>query len=189
MKVHLLSGINTWGTQKSMGLIAEKLREAGFYENQIIAHPYGLPVMVPFAWLRDIFIARHIAKQIKPDDIVIGHSNGAAVAWLMAEEGATIKGAILIDPALDADKAFAPQVQWIHVFYNSCDNVVWWAKWIPFHLWGDQGKVGYMGNDSRYTQHDVGCHQTDAITEHSWALHDPTWATAIAEVAWKKAFH
>lgn len=188
MKVHLLSGINTWGTQKSMGLIAEKLREAGFYENQIIAHPYGLPVMMPFAWLRDPFIARHIAKQIKPDDIVIGHSNGAAIAWLMAEEGALIKGTILIGPALDSDKVMAPQVRWVHVFYNSCDGVVGWAKWIPFHLWGDQGKVGYMGNDSRYTQHDVGCHQTDAITEHSWALHDPTWAATIAQVAWKEAY-
>ncbi|MBI2046187.1 MAG: hypothetical protein HYT28_02105 [Parcubacteria group bacterium] len=186
MKVHLLSGINTLGTQKSMGLIAEKLKKAGFDEKEIVAHPYGFPIVFGTAWLRNPFITRRIAKQIEPDDIIIGHSNGAALAWLIAEHGAVFTGAILIDPALDADKVIAPQVKWIHIFYNACDEVVSWAKWIPFHFWGDQGKKGYTGNDSRYLQHDVGCHQTDAITEHSFALHDPAWATIIAKTAWEE---
>jgi len=186
VKVHLLSGINTLGTQQSMGLIAENLFKVGFKKEEIIAHPYGFPIVFGTAWLRNPFIARRIAKQIESNDIIIGHSNGAALAWLMAKEGAPITGIILIDPALDAEKAMAPQVKWIHIFYNTCDTVVNWAKWIPFHLWGDQGRVGYIGNDSRYIQHDVGCHQTDAITEHSFALHDSTWADIIAKTAWEE---
>jgi pimeloyl-ACP methyl ester carboxylesterase len=153
VKVHLLSGINTFGIAQSLGLVAEKLFEVGFKKEEVIFHPYGFPIVFGTAWLRNKFIARRISKHIKPDDIVIGHSNGAALAWLIAEQGALFAGAILIDPALDAGKAIAKQVKWIHVFYNECDTVVNWSKWIPFHIWGDQGKVGYLGNDSRYIQH------------------------------------
>ena len=94
--------------------------------------------------------ASKLADLIQPGDIVLGHSNGACLAWMAAELGAPMGGAILLNPALDTDKVMAKQVPWVNLYVNSQDEAVPWAKAFVGHPWGSQGRDGIAVRDLRY---------------------------------------
>ena len=94
--------------------------------------------------------ARKLLDIIKPGDVVLGHSNGACLAWMAAELNAPIGGAILLNPALDTDKVMARQVPWVNLYPNSQDEAVPWAKTFVGHPWGAQGRDGITVPDDRY---------------------------------------
>lgn len=103
-----------------------------------------------------------IAKETQPGDIGVGHSNGGLILKQAADLGAPFKGLVLIHPALENDCAFAPQLEWIHVYHGEPDQAVRAAQlldilpwnWFAKHPWGDMGAVGYSGTDARVTNYD-----------------------------------
>ena len=145
--VHLIHGINVSDPMGNIGKLKPCFEEVGF--KNVVVEDYGF---LPFglAWARNKSIARKLLKKMTPGDIVVAHSNGAAITYHLLEMGAQFSGVVLLNPALNHDLALTQGVEWVHVYFNENDHVVWLAKWIPAHIWGDQGRRGYTGNDPRY---------------------------------------
>ena len=98
-------------------------------------------------------LALALSKLVEPGSTCIAHSNGGALAYLACEFGAPFKNVILVNPALDADKAIADQVDNVQVWFSPHDKWTNLAKYIPFSTLGAQGRKGYTGKeDSRYEQ-------------------------------------
>lgn len=95
-------------------------------------------------------VAMRLALSCKEDEVWITHSNGAAIAYLaVTKYGACPKGIVNVNPALDRWKT--SPVEWVHTIHSKGDRAVWWSQWLPFHIWGDQGKVGYRGKNKNTT--------------------------------------
>lgn len=117
-------------------------------------------------------LAKMIANLVKPGSSCIAHSNGGALAYLACEFGAPFKNVILVNPALDSDKAIAKQVENVQVWYSPNDKWTKLAKYVPFSPWGSQGHTGYTGPlDSRYEQFNEDLLLGRSKDEHSGIWH------------------
>lgn len=96
-----------------------------------------------------------LAGMTPKHSIGIGHSNGCTKLVAACEKGAPFDRLILINPALDRDYQFPLQLQRIDVFHNLDDTAVAASRFLPFHSWGDMGRVGYMGTDRRVHNHET----------------------------------
>lgn len=130
-------------------------------------------------------IAEEIANCARKGDIGIGHSNGCTILSLAADAGAALTGLILINPALPPERAFAPQLEWIHVYYSSGDTAVqaaralqvlpWnWSVWGAKPQWGNMGATGYRGEDPRVCSFLTGEHRHSDIFKKL-----PTWGPTM----------
>ena len=138
--------------KRGVGRLAPAFRSAGFC---VTVPQYGfIPAFAVGILQRiDDSIASTIGSFLQPNDILLGHSNGAALTYLIAKHY-RIRGAILINAALDSEHI--PDCDWVHVYYNSGDWITRLASMIPFHVWGDMGAVGYTGTH-RSTVINVDC--------------------------------
>lgn len=130
--------------------LAIGFRAVGF---NVALPTYGfLPALLIglFHWLDDR-IAESMSGFIRSNDILLGHSNGGTLAYLIAQR-VKVRGAILVNPALDSSRI--PNADFIHVYYNAGDILTRLSALIPFHPWGDMGGVGYTGTDPRVTNFD-----------------------------------
>lgn len=127
-------------------------RAAGFC---VVLPTYGyLPALLigMIQWL-DRRIADSMAGFIEPNDILVGHSNGATLVYLITKQ-IKVKGAVLVNAALDSSRI--PNAQFVHVYFNQGDILTRISAVFPFHPWGDMGGTGYSGNDPRVTNFDQG---------------------------------
>lgn len=132
--------------------LAIGFRAAGFC---VSLPTYGyLPALVIglFQWL-DRRIAETMASFITEDDILVGHSNGGTLVYLISKQ-VKLKGAVLVNPALDSSRI--PNAKFVHVYFNKGDILTRISAVFPFHPWGDMGGVGYTGVDPRVTNFDQG---------------------------------
>ena len=138
--------------------------------------------------------AERLADLIEPGDVVLGHSNGGCLAWMAAELGAPISGAILVNPALDTDKLMAKQVQWVNLYTNRHDAAVPLASWFGLrdivpHPWGAQGRDGISVPDVpryRVVESSVPRNDAPAVKGHSAVLATdalPAWSHVIVRQA------
>lgn len=138
--------------KENLRRMATGFRATGF----CVALPtYGyLPALLIglFQWL-DRRIAESMAGFILPTDILLGHSNGGTLVYLISQR-VKVRGAILVNAALDSDRI--PAADFIHVYHNKGDILSKLSALVPFHPWGDMGGVGYRGSDSRVTNIDQG---------------------------------
>jgi len=132
----------------------------------------GFPVICPsygHVWSpwKTRHTSRRVAKQwsnfVKPTDVLIGHSNGARVAWEMTYyTGDKVTRVFFINAALDHDLVPGPSVARCFIFYNGADKATRLARLIPLSDWGDMGRVGYRadnggwGPDQRMENHEIG---------------------------------
>lgn len=95
-----------------------------------------------------------VERVMDETEVWITHSNGAVIAYQAVRDyGASPDMIININPALDRWRtAYVPFVETIH---SDGDRAVWWSQWLPFHLWGDQGKVGYRGDMHNTLSHNA----------------------------------
>ena len=100
-------------------------------------------------------ISRAIAGMSNVNSVGVGHSNGCAILVEAARYTPKIKQLILINPALDKDTVFPEYLDRVIVFHNIYDDVVTASKWIPWHVWGEMGRTGYVGDDPRVTNIDT----------------------------------
>lgn len=134
----------------NMRRFAPSFRAAGFCT---IIPTYGfLPALLLglFPWLDDR-IAESLAGFVQPDDILIGHSNGATLSYLISQR-VPVRGAVLVNAALESDRV--PHAKFVHVYYNAGDVVTKLSQWLPFHPWGSMGGIGYQGSDVRVRNFD-----------------------------------
>lgn len=96
-----------------------------------------------------------IAGMAADESIGIGHSNGCALLLRAARKTSKITRLILINPALDDDAEFPDTLKRIDVFHNKTDLAVWYSKFFPFHEFGEMGRVGYTGKNSRVFNHET----------------------------------
>lgn len=158
-KVRLLHGIHAPEGSHNMARFAPHLAGA-MPQAQVLLWQYGFMGWWQARWRND-WVAREFAAESKLGrqrgelEIWVTHSNGAAVAYLAVEKyGATPDMIININPALDRWRtATVPYVLTIH---SPGDRWVWLSQWIPGHIWGDQGKVGYHGRMTNTLNLDAG---------------------------------
>jgi hypothetical protein len=153
--IHLIHGIRTQGPSPVQGLI-KYLQTAGF---EVRYPDYGWIDAIETRIVNPI-ICGSLLPYIGPQDLLIGHSNGCAIAYdLMAKYGAKVAGTVFINGALEQDIArFAP---WYDVYFNRGDDITRMAKigaaiGVTDKAWGQLGHAGYSGGDPLITNIDCG---------------------------------
>jgi len=144
--VVLCHGFNVKDGGKDTTDSLRELTEACGYT--VLEADYGLFGLFAVRFYSDN-IASVIAGMTPEGSIGVGHSNGCNILLQAAERGASFDKLIFINPALDNDFNVPEQVKDVIVIHNKDDNVVQLSKFIPFHKWGNAGKVGYKGDDKR----------------------------------------
>jgi len=165
--VYLIHGFNVRdGGKSTTDHFHPLFAEAGY---KVVELDYG------FNWRLRVRLcspghAMLIAAMVKPNSIVVGHSNGCNIIYKAAQAGAVFRRAILINPALDADKTIknAGSVQ---TWHSPDDPWTWVASFIPGSDWGDQGRVGYIGDNKRHVNFNNAHYFGDGMG-HSEVLHD-----------------
>lgn len=144
-RVVLIHGVRARKNSRDLHRLATAFRAAGFCT---VIPRYGyIPACLIGAipWL-DNRLADSMAGFIEPGDILVGHSNGATLTYLISHKR-HLRGCVLINPALECD--VVPNADFVHVYFNEHDLVVKLAELVPFNIWGAMGAVGYCGNDSK----------------------------------------
>lgn len=151
-RVIFIHGVNIRRNQNHLRRIAPAFRDAGFcvqlpYYGYISAFFLGI-----FNWI-DNRIADSMTSFIQEGDILVGHSNGAALVYLISKR-VKLRGAILINAALDTTDLV--DAGFVHVYYNAGDVVARISNLIPFSVWGAMGGVGYQGDSTNVLNIDQG---------------------------------
>lgn len=105
---------------------------------------YGYTLTASATRFRSNKAAKDWSARTEPGDVVIGHSNGARVAWEMSHTGQCLAARMVwINPALDPDAVPGRCVRRCLVLYNDGDAAVRLGRWLPSSIWGEMGAVGY----------------------------------------------
>jgi pimeloyl-ACP methyl ester carboxylesterase len=144
MKVHLIHGIHTEGLSPIEGLRPLMPWPAAYPDYGWIA---GLETKVA-----NPIVVGCLKPYIEPEDILIGHSNGCAVAFDLLNQGVQVKGAVFVNAALEQGIRRPPKCPWIHVYFNPGDEITEAAKLgaelgLVDPVWGEMGHGGYLGDD------------------------------------------
>jgi hypothetical protein len=136
-RVVLIHGIYVREGASHIRQLQPHFEAAGF---EVVVFEYGF-VTALLTYFLNPGIARRLAELVRPDDHLVCHSNGAAIAWLaMKKHGMRCLKASLIAPALDDDKIMAGGRT--DVYHNRCDHVVVFARLFIGHAWGSMGRDG-----------------------------------------------
>jgi hypothetical protein len=98
---------------------------------------------------------------IQPNDVLICHSNGCAIAYDLMNAGIKMAGAVFVNGALEQKITRPAGVGWIDVYWNSGDDITEAAKigaclGIDDPVWGEMGHAGYLGTDPKITNTNCG---------------------------------
>lgn len=136
-------------------------------------------------------IARRLAKLVEPGDVLIGHSNGNAVCIRALLEGAPAQGLVILNGALEPAVELPRQLRWAQVYWNPGDEAVPLTEVPIFRrvffdpLWGEMGRVGYTGKDSRVVVN-LNCSTASAglpsLKGHSTIIAPENYATWGVEI-------
>ena len=168
-EIRMVHGIRTWdGGLKSF---SDLKNELSFKVDRSNIHvvDYGY-ILFPITNERATSAIINSISEVTEEDqlIIIGYSNGSWGAVQVAEMGYPVDHLVLINPALHCDYEFPEQIKRIDVYYSSDDFVVSigkmlmnvfslvFGRWWNVPKWGEMGKIGYKGNDSRIHNHDMG---------------------------------
>ena len=145
-RILIVHGIHTHDSDGWMDFLVEAFNGAG-WDARKWTYGYAYAMLTR---LQNPGRAQALADLIEPGDIVLGHSNGGCLAWMAAQLGAPMGGAILLNPALDCDKVMKSHVRWVNLYANRYDDAVKWAGIFRSHPWGPQGREGISVPDDRY---------------------------------------
>lgn len=141
MRVHLIHGIHTSGPSPIQGLIP-------FLTDFDTVYPdYGYILGVETRIVNPIVVGT-LKAYVDHGDILIGHSNGCAIAYDLMNLGIQLAGAIFINAALKQNIQRPAMVPWIDVYFNAGDTITEAAKigaelGIDDPVWGEMGHAGY----------------------------------------------
>lgn len=156
MKIHVIHGIHTEPDSPVKGLLP-LLRDQGFH----VCYPeYGYELALETRMINPI-VEGVLKPYVYPDDFLIGHSNGCAIAYHLLKQGLVVRGAVFINGALEQAIERPVTCGFIDVYFNSGDRITEVAKLgekvgIVDDVWGELGHGGYQGNDPWITNFDCG---------------------------------
>jgi pimeloyl-ACP methyl ester carboxylesterase len=156
MTIHFIHGILTIPTSPVDGILPY-LRATG---HQVAFPDYGYELALDVRHVNPMIVGA-LLPYIQPGDILVGHSNGCAIASDLIQRGAPADHLVLINGALNSDIGFPASVKRVDVYWNAGDTITEAAK-IGAELglvdpsWGEIGHQGYMGNDQRVTNFNCG---------------------------------
>ena len=149
---------------------------------------YGFMGFWQARWLnndvaRDLSVTSKLGRKHDERELWVTHSNGAAVAYLAVERfGAQPDMIINFNPALD--RGLTAGVPRVETIFSGQDRWVDLAQWLPWHVWGDQGRVGYRGGLKNTLSHDAGSFSGPMAYQDHLGAFDPkrisAWATFVA---------
>ena len=143
-RVHLIHGFNVddegAATIDTLGPLIER------YGYRVKEHNYP-DFFLLRARLCNAAMGTVIRDNITPGDNVMAHSNGCAIVYRAAKAGAKFGHVVLINPALDS-KLTIPGARSVDVWYSPTDPWTTLARYIPWSIWGAQGRTGYTGKDA-----------------------------------------
>jgi hypothetical protein len=153
-RVILIHGIHTQGQSPVQGLIPYLTRYPVKYLD------YGWIAGLETRVVNPIIVGA-VLPLIEPDDYIVGHSNGCAIAYDLMNRGARMKGAVFINAALERNIVRPPWVPWIYVIYNAGDEITEAAKigaalGLTDPVWGEMGHAGYSGRDVNIVNDNAG---------------------------------
>lgn len=143
MTVHLIHGIHTAGPGTLRGFPA-LLKDSKFPD-------YGYIYGVDTKRVNPAIVGT-LEPYIAPDDVLICHSNGCAIAYDLMLRGVPMAGCVFINAALRQDIARPPTCGWIDVYYNAGDKIteaaqIGAALGFTDPVWGMMGHAGFLGDD------------------------------------------
>jgi hypothetical protein len=156
--VHVIHGIHTEGVSPVQGLIP--------YLSGVVKYPdYGYILGIESRIVNPLIVGS-LQPYINPDDVIIGHSNGCAIAYDLMTQGVKVAGAIFINAALETNIVRPAGCPWIRVYFNSGDQITEAAQiaarlGIVDAVWGEMGHAGYSGKDPMVTN--VNCGATTGM--------------------------
>jgi len=156
-RVILVHGFNVSdGGRGTTGQLARKLEKDGRFD--VVEFSTGWRGLIGVR-VSNKRRAQQLAAKVKPNDILVGHSDGCNLVDQALHELSSLHpskvNCVYFNPALDRDTALAPIVNKCLVFHTESDKVVWLSKWLAFHPWGAMGMKGYKPvkanlQDNRY---------------------------------------
>ena len=155
---YLIHGIKTQDAERSTISFLQYLLTG--FRTKIVDYGYVPAIAAPIISLLNRCVVKKLADQIRPRQILIGHSNGCAVAYALSNK-MPVHGLVLINPALDCDVKFNSGLKFVHVYWSKKDRVTWLSKFVPFSQWGSMGTEGYTGDDPRVKQWEMDVTHTD----------------------------
>lgn len=184
-RVVMLHGIKGTEPDKNIGKMAPAFRQCGFSVALPHYDSFNLWDMLTSKFI-DSKLASILSTFIQPTDILLGHSNGAALAYLISKK-VHVQGCILINAALDTTKV--PDARFTHVYYNGGDMVCSLSSLLPFSPWGAMGNQGYTGRP-RHDLLNIDCgdppYDLPPLSGHNAILEDgvtASWARYAADLA------
>lgn len=187
----MVHGIRGENPEKHIGRLAPEFRKQGF---SVLIPNYGSFSLFSLfiSNMIDKKIASTIVPFIQPTDILLGHSNGAALVYLITKH-TRVRGAILINAALDSNKL--PEADFVHIYFNHGDMVASLSALMPFTLWGAMGSVGYTG-PVNHTVMNIDCgdppYDLPALDGHSALFEDGNtapWARFMSALSMAEINH
>lgn len=156
MTAHFIHGIRTEITSPVRGLIPY-LTDGGFS----VAYPdYGFELEFETRIINPMIVGT-LLPYIQPGDILIGHSNGCAIAYDLLMAGAPASHGAFINGALETNFPLPDSLKSLDVYFNSGDDITEAAAiaqrlgWVD-KVWGELGHVGYTGKNPRVTNINCG---------------------------------
>jgi hypothetical protein len=148
MRVHLLPGIHTEAVSCVEGLIPY-LAAGGF---DVTFVDYGFILGIETRLVNPL-ILHTMLPYVGKGDILIGHSNGAAIAYQLMQGGAPVRGCVFINGALERRITRSVGVEFIDCYWNPGDEITEVAELgerigITSPVWGAMGHAGYDGADA-----------------------------------------
>ena len=167
----LVHGYNVWdGGQATVGKLQSFLEVRGV---DCIVLNYGWTGLIGTYKHNSSIAARigkaaHAARLAGYTVIAFGHSNGCAILHMATTRfSAYIPFMTYVNPALGKTMHPGRNVESLHVWHSPSDAPVRWAKYLPFHPWGEMGATGYTGDDKRVTNFDKQYGYPVSSREHS----------------------
>lgn len=183
MKIHLIHGIHTEGVSPVEGLIPY------LAEWEVLYPDYGYILGLETRIVNPLVVGS-LQPYIAPDDVLIGHSNGCAIAYDLMMRGVKVAGAVFINAALESNVSRPASCPWIHVYYNPGDQVTEAAQiaqrlGVVDPVWGEMGHIGYTGKDPMIATTNCGaspplpvvCGHSDFFSPHTSL---PGWGIYLA---------
>lgn len=165
MIIRLIHGIHSPEGNNNVSAFAPVLQHA-LPGAKVEVFSYGFMGFWQARWQNDS-VAQRLAQARRSNfgekEIWVTHSNGAAIAYIAATKYNGAPNAIFnFNPALDRWRV-AP-VAHVETIHSDQDRAVDLARFLPLHIWGDQGKVGIKATLFNAVEHDrFVCHNATKI--------------------------
>lgn len=188
--IHLIHGIRTAPGKSNVPKLIPYLELV----DEVVYPDYGFIEAIETRRVNPI-ICGTMTPYIKPNDVLVGHSNGCAVILDMLEAGVKAHGIVFINGALKQDFVLPACVKYCSVYFNVGDDITEVARFaenLPVSPvdtnWGSLGHGGYIGFDPRVANINCGAVATapaglPLVNGHSDIFSDinlPKWGPYIA---------